>query len=77
MNYEHKAMELMMTTTLSPITYQNNIISKTTQHTSLVVWMVLIIEKQQYNIKRGLYYLDLVKKHSEESLTSRLFLPSS
>ena len=62
-------MKLMTTTSLFLITYQTQRIRETLQHTILGVKIVLILEKQKDTASRGIGYMVLVKKHSEESLT--------
>ena len=56
-----------------PDKYQTQRLSDTPQHTSLVFGIVLKVESQQDTAKRGLGCMDLVKKHSEDSITSQSF----
>ena len=68
-NSEHKAMNFMTITSLFLIIYQNQRLSNIPQHTSLGDGMVFIVENNQDTAMRGIRCLDLVKKHSENSLT--------
>ena len=64
MNYEKKAVELMMIMRLFLIEYRTHILSKTPQHTSLGGGMLLIVENQQYTSTRDLGCLNCYRQHS-------------
>ena len=68
-NSEHKAMNFMTITSLFLIIYQNQRLINIPQHTSLGDGMVFIVENNQDTAMRGIRYLDLVNKHSDNSLT--------
>ena len=63
-------MQLMMTTILFLITYKTQQLNETPLYKSLGVGVVLIIEKHQDTVTRGIGCMYLVKNHSDDSLTS-------
>ena len=74
MNYDHKAIKLIMTTSLFLITYQNQLLSEIPQHKIIGYEMVFIIENHNYTAMIGIGYLDLANKNSEDSPNLQIFL---
>ena len=73
MNSEHKYMKLMIITSLFLITFRTHQLSETPQNTSLGYGIVFISENHQDTATRGIGCLNLLKNHSEESLTLKNF----